>query len=271
MLFKIAFYVYLASMLCYAAYLFNRKAGAGKVATTLLVCGLLVHTASLVVRSDAANRPPFLNLYEYTLSCLWGVSLVYLVTEFKTKNRDVGVFVTPLIALFSFMALQLPTEVNPTMPALRSAWRVPHIATAIFAYAAFGVAFGMAIMYHIQDRVEGKKNSFWANRLPDKKNIDKAIYRMIAFGFMMQTALLITGAIWAQFAWGRYWGWDPKETWALVTWLIYAAFLHTRVTMGWTGRKSATMVIVGFFVMIFTLIGVNWLGGLHAYGKIMGN
>ncbi|MHB1458177.1 MAG: c-type cytochrome biogenesis protein CcsB [Armatimonadota bacterium] len=267
LLFSIASWMYLGSAICYIIYLFNRNAVLAKVGTWILVSGGLAHTTSLVLRTIAAERPPFLNLYEYVLSLTWAFMVVYLFVQWKTKNRDIGALAVPLLSLFTYLAMRLPTEVNPTMPALRSAWRIPHIATAIFAYACFGIAFGLAIMYLIRKNSEGNKNSFWVTRLPSLEVIDRLIYRLTAFGFMMQTALLITGAIWAQWAWGRYWGWDPKETWGLVTWIIYAAYLHTRVTMGWKGTKSAITIIIGFIAVMFTLFGVNYLGGLHSYGS----
>ena len=266
-LFNIVFWVYLAATLFFVIYIVNRNEGIGKAGTGILIIGLLVHTASLVVRAVAAERPPFLDLYEYVLSLTWGLVIVYLVVAWRIKNRNLGAFVAPLLTIFAFLALRLPTDVHTTMPALRSAWRVPHIATAIFAYASFAVAFGMAIMYLIKERVGDNSKSFWATRLPSLEVLDTIIYRVVSFGFLMQTALIITGAVWAQFAWGRYWGWDPKETWSLITWLIYVAFLHTRVTMGWKGKKSAITIIIGFLAMIFTLFGVNYLGGLHSYGS----
>ena len=259
MLFKVAVTVYLVATVCYLTYFVKENKAAGRAATIILIIGWLVHTASLVVRSVAAARPPFLNLYEYTLSVTWGAMLVYMVLERVTKSKAFGAFSVPLITFFAFMATLLPTEVNPTLPALRSAWRVPHVATAILAYSAFALAFGMAVMYLIQERVE-------TARIPALKTLDQVIYRTIAFGFLMQTALIITGAIWAQIAWGRYWGWDPKETWSLITWLIYAAYLHTRVTMGWRGHRSAIVAGVGFIAVIFTFIGVSYLlPGLHSY------
>lgn len=267
-LFQIVFCIYLLSSIFYIGYLFNSKSIAGKLATVSLCSGWILHTITLVVRTIAAGRPPFLNLYEYVISLTWGVVLVYLVTEFGTKKKELGAFAIPLVALFSFFATRLPSELNPTMPALMSAWRVPHIVTAILAYSSFALAFCLSIMYLIREAVDKKSTSFWSSRIPPVEVLDKMIYRAIAFGFLMQTALLITGAIWAQFAWGRYWGWDPKETWALITWLIYAAFLHMRTTMGWRGRKAALVCLIGFVVTMFTLVGVNFLlSGLHSYAS----
>lgn len=268
LIFQVVFWIYLLATAFYLGAMFTRKQWMGRVGTTALAIGLAGHTASLVVRTVAAQRPPFLNLYEYVLSLTWGVVVVYLALELLTRNRGFGSFTVPLVMIFAYLATTLPTEVNPTMPALKSGWRIPHIATAILAYASFALAFGLAIMYLLRERTDGNSKSFWATRLPSLQVLDQTVYRTIAFGFMMQTALLITGAVWAQFAWGRYWGWDPKETWALVTWLIYAAYLHTRTTMGWQGRKSAYVAIIGFVATIFTLFGVSLLmHGLHSYAE----
>ena len=267
-IFQIAFWVYLAATVCYVGYLFNRQKSVGTAGLALLILGFALHTAALVVRTVAAGRPPFLNLYEYMLSFTWGAVLVYFALEAITKNKSFGTFAVPLITGFAFLTYRLPSEVNPTMPALKSAWRVPHIASGILSYAAFGVAFMLAIMYLIRERTEGNPQSFWTTRLPSLKVLDTTIYRTIAFGFLMQTALIMVGAIWAQIAWGRFWGWDPKETWSLITWLIYAAYLHTRATMGWRGHKSALVAIIGFAATIFTLFGVSFLlSGLHSYAS----
>ncbi len=265
-LFQCVLYVYVLSTVCYIAFLYSSKTNIGKLATISLSAGLALHTVALVVRTIAASRPPFMNLYEYVISLTWGVVLVYLVAEYSTKNKQLGAFTVPLVTLFAFYATRLGSELNPTMPALMSAWRVPHIATAILAYSSFALAFSLAIMFLIREKVDKQKTSAWTTRLPASEVLDKMIYRAISFGFLMQTALLITGAIWAQFAWGSYWQWDPKETWALITWLLYAAYLHMRVTRGLRGKKSAVVCIIGFIVTMFTLVGVSlWLPGLHSY------
>ena len=266
-LFKIAFWVYLAATVCYLAFLVNREKRVGKLGLGFVVIGLIIHTASLVVLTVVTGRPPFLNLYEYMLSFTWGAVAIYVTLELVTKNQAFGAFAVPLITAFTFLAYRLPSDIDENvLPALRSVWRVPHIASAILAYSAFALAFALAIMYLIREKAEGKKNSFWVTRLPALATLDQTTYRVIAFGFLMQTLLVVVGAIWAQFAWGRYWGWDPKETWSLITWLIYAAYLHTRVTMGWRGRKSAVLAAVGFVAAMFTLYGVSYLlSGLHSY------
>lgn len=267
-LFQIAFWIYLVATAAYVINLFSKDESAGRAGTWLLVVGLAFHTASLVVRTVAAERPPFLNLYEYMLSFAWGGIVVYLGLEYLTRTRAYGSFAVPLVTGISFLAVRLPIGVNPPMPALESPWRVPHIATAILAYASFAVAVGLSLMYLLREK-SGGKDSFWTRRMPSAKTLDQTIYRLISFGFLMQTLLLITGAVWAQKAWGTYWSWDPKETWALITWLIYAAYLHMRTTRGWTGRTSAVVVIFGFVAVIFTLFGVNLLDKLGLLGASM--
>ena len=267
MLFKIAFWFYLAASICYVGYLARQGRRIGAVGMVALAAGLALHTCSLAVLTVVTGRPPFLNLYEYMLSFTWGAMLVYVVVELSTRNRALGSFGVPLVTAFALLTYRLPTRIDENvLPALRSAWRVPHIASGILAYAAFGLAFVLAAMYLLRERSERNKRSFWATRLPPLKVLDQAIYRVVAFGFLMQTALVVVGAVWAQYAWGRYWGWDPKETWSLITWLIYAAYLHTRTTMGWRGKKSAIVSIVGFAATVFTLFGVTYLlRGLHSY------
>ena len=213
-LFKIAFWIYLAATVCYLTLLIKRQKGAGKLGLVFLVIGLVIHTASLAVLTIVTGRPPFLNLYEYMLSFTWGAVLIYIALELMTRNRAFGGFAVPLITAFAYVAYRTPVNiVENVMPALQSIWRVPHIATAILAYSAFGLAFILALMYLMRERTEGNEKSFWATRLPPLKTLDQVIYRTIAFGFLMQTVMVLVGAIWAQAAWGRYWGWDPKETW----------------------------------------------------------
>lgn len=267
-LFDIAFFIYLLSAICYIVYLINTKNAVGKIATISMLTGWGLHTLALIVRTVATGRLPFINLYEYVFTLTWGVVLLYVIIEFSMKKKQFGAFVVPLVALFAILATRLPSEMNPTNPVLKSVWLIPHVATAILAYSSFTMAFGLAIIYLLKEKSEKNSESFWMSRLPSIELIDQMIYRIIAFGFVMQTALLITGAIWAQIAWGRYWGWDNKETWALITWLIYAGYLHMRITKGWQGRKSVVVCIIGFLVTMFTLFGVSLLmSGLHSYAR----
>lgn len=266
MLFIIVFWVYLAATVCYLAYLSKPRESVGRAGRALLMVGLALHTASLLMRTVALGRPPFLTIYDYCVSCLWGAIVVYLAVETVTKNRFVGSFAVPLVTCLAYLASRLPALETVIMPALRSEWRIPHIVSAIFAYGAFAVAFVMALVYLLATKTENAPESFWARRLPASPVIDHAIYRVVAFGFLMQTLVIVVGALWAQVAWGRLWGWDPKETWSLITWLIYAAYLHTRTMLGWRGQRSVLMALFGFMATLFTLLGVSYLlPGLHSY------
>ena len=265
-LYTAAFWVYLAATLCYLVHMIRECGAVGKTGTGLVGLGLALQAVAIVSRGAALGRIPFLNLYEYLLMFTFCAAAVYMVVERLARNRSFGAFAVPLITLMVYFGMALPGDAEPTVPALRSAWRTPHIGTAILAYAAFALAFCISFVYLVREKA-GEAAS-WASRLPKLEMIDKLNYRVIAFGFLMQTAMLITGSVWAQIAWGRYWSWDPKETFALITWLIYAAYLHTRTTMGWRGRRSAVLSLVGFVAVIFTLLGVNYLGGLHAYSGI---
>jgi cytochrome c-type biogenesis protein CcsB len=268
-LFRMASWVYLIASVCYVAFLLNKQKGVAKLGFAFLCIAILIHTASLVIVTAAAGRPPFLNLPEYAFCFVWAVAVVYAVFEYRTKFQVLGALALPLMTIAAFYAYKhLHGEIQDVvMPALNSFWRVPHVGTAILAYASFTLAFVLGILYLLRQRSEGKKTSFWGSRLPSLEQLDQLTYRTVAFGFLMQTAMVLTGAVWAQFAWGRYWGWDPKETWSMITWLIYAAYLHTRTTKGWRGRKSAIVAIFGFLAVLFTFFGITYiLSGLHSYG-----
>lgn len=264
-LFQVALAAYLAAAVFYVSFFVRKSQTIGRVGTGVLVTGLISHTASLIVRGLVTGTPPFLNLYEYMLSLTWSGVIVYLGLEWATRSKVYGLLGVPLISISALVTNGLSAEPRPVPVALQSIWRVPHILTATFAYAAFGMAFCICILYLLRDTL-GEKSPL-ASRLPSKDTLDNAIYRTVAFGFLMETFLILTGALWAQKAWSRYWGWDSKETWSMITWLVYAAYLHTRMTIGWKGKKSAILVMVGFAVAMFTLFGVNLLGGLHSYAN----
>ena len=150
------------------------------------------------------------------------------------------------------------------MPALQSRWLGFHVSMAIISYGSFGVAFAVAMVLVFGNRL--KAGGLTDRHLPDEDTLDLIIYRAVALGFLFLSLCIVTGAIWAQKAWGSYWSWDPKETWSLITWIIYAIFLHLRLNRGWRGRKAAVFAIVGFLCVIFTYVGVNTLlAGLHSY------
>lgn len=153
------------------------------------------------------------------------------------------------------------------MPALKSNWLIAHVATCFFGYAAFAVAFGVSIMYLIKAR-NPEKTSGILGHIPRLEVLDELTHRMVLFGFLFLTAGIITGAVWANSAWGSYWSWDPKETWSLITWFVYATLLHARLMRGWQGKQIAYLSVLGFSAVLFTYFGVNLLPGLHSYGKV---
>jgi cytochrome c-type biogenesis protein CcsB len=182
----------------------------------------------------------------------------------RFKFPVLGAFAAPVIFLIIGYAAMQSKDVKELMPALRSNWLGFHVSTAIIAYGAFGVSFVLSIIFLLRDRM--KASGFLDQHIPDKEKLDMISYRSVSLGLLFLTFTIITGAIWAERAWGSYWSWDPKETWSLVTWIIYAIYLHLRLRKGWRGRSAAIFAVVGFICVLFTYLGVNtWLPGVHSY------
>ena len=259
--FMAALVLYLICAALYFIYAGTRKEWAGKAAWWVLLAGFLIHTVCIAVRGINAGRLPMTNQYEFASAFAWGIALCFLIFVKKFKFDALGVFVAPLIFLVIGYASMQSREIHSLMPALQSTWLGFHVSMAIIGYGGFGVAFGVSLAYVLRGKLGGL-----SHRVPEEKTLDLIIYRAVALGFLFLTMCMITGAIWAKRAWGSYWSWDPKETWSLVTWIIYAIFLHLRLRRGLTGRKAAVFAIVGFLCVIFTYVGVNTLlSGLHSY------
>ena len=243
-------------------------------------------TASLGARWAATGRPPYANMWEFTVGFGWGVVLCYALFEWRSRQgeegwpaaRAVGAFVLPVaLALFAVSLAFFPSEVRPLIPALQ-ANRIlgAHVATMMLSYAALSVSFGAAVMYLLQARPEsasggrrsdGEQRRF--ARLPSSEALEEIASRSVLVGFPMLTLGIALGAYWGHSAWGRYWGWDPKETSALVTWLCYAGYLHARNLRGWKGAGAAWILVVGFAAVLFTYFAVNlWVSGLHSYAGV---
>ena len=264
-LFTAAVVTYLAATVLYFIFFSMKKEWGGKWAGHVMVLGFVVHTLALGVRSVGAGRLPLTNQYEFATSFAWGIALCYLFFMKKYGFRAMGVFVAPVVFLIIGYAAMQSREVNELMPALQSNWLSIHVSTAIISYGAFGVAFGVSMLYLFRDKMAA--DAFRSKELPELDRLDLISYRAISMGFLFLTLVIVTGAIWAERAWGRYWSWDPKETWSLITWIIYALYLHMRLTKGWKGRKAAWFAAIGFICVVFTYIGVNTLiPGLHSYG-----
>ncbi len=221
---------------------------------------------SLFARWRAVGHAPWSNMWEFTVAFAGGVMLFYIVFERWYGQRTLGAFIQPVVlALMAVSAAYFPSDVHPLVPALQNQDLLAiHVAMMILAYSALSVSFGAGVMYLIQG---GEKNRF--PRLPKGGVLDEIGYRSVMVGFPLLALGIALGAYWGNAAWGRYWGWDPKETSALVTLLIYAAYLHTRGLRGWTGKRGAAILVLGFIGVLFTYFAVNlWIAGLHSYAGV---
>jgi cytochrome c-type biogenesis protein CcsB len=243
----------------------------GRIGVALTVLGFLLSVFGVVMRALAAQRAPWGNMFEFTITAMVFVVGVYLILVWRAGVHWLGLPVTLLAAVGNGLAVTVfYVAVAPLVPALHSVWFLIHIVAAAISGAAFNVGGLMSILYLIKKRAEerGAVRGYLA-RLPDSRKIDLIAYRFLAFAFPLWTFTVVAGAIWAEYAWGRYWGWDPKETWALVTWVIYACYLHARSTAGWRGTRAAVIAIIGLASFWFNFIGINLLvSGLHSYAGI---
>jgi cytochrome c-type biogenesis protein CcsB len=240
-----------------------------RIGLALTVLGAGVHAASLLLRGVAAGRLPWGNMYEYMSSVGLAAVVTWLYIVWKYRPRQVAIFVILPVALLLFVAgNSLYTEAAALEPALRSYWIAIHVAAAIMASGVFMVS-GITSALHLisENRVEKEKPT--ATRLPGPEFLDKLAYRSGVFGFVTLTFAIITGAVWAEGAWGRFWGWDPKETVAFVSWVCYAAYLHARATSGWRSKRAPWVNIAGLVVILFNLFFVNLVAvGLHSYAGV---
>ena len=276
-LFNVTMIAYMVSTCIFFAFLASRTKAVGLAGTYAALFGFVVQTAAIGLRwkesyDQGHGHAPLSNLYESVVFFAWTIVLIFLVIDFKYKYRAIGFFVIPF-ALFgmAWAQLSLDAGIQPLVPALQSNWLVYHVITCFLGYAAFAVACGISIMYLIREKMEQTGGNVSAGgtlaMFPSIRILDDLNYKAIMIGFPLLTLGIVTGAIWANYAWGTYWSWDPKETWSLIVWFIYAAFLHARITRGWVGRRAAILSIVGFAATIFCYLGVNLLlSGLHSYG-----
>ncbi|MRR55217.1 MAG: c-type cytochrome biogenesis protein CcsB [Deltaproteobacteria bacterium] len=279
LLFTITTLAYFAATVIFFAYLASKNKTIGLAGSIASLLGLLVQTVAFGLRWKESydlghGHAPLSNLYESVVFFAWTIVLIFLLIDAKYRYRAVGAFVLPF-ALMSMAWAQLmgdaQKQIQPLVPALQSDWLLYHVITCFLGYAAFAVACGVSIMYLIkakQEASDGKSPAGGVLSLfPSSKILDDLNYRAIMVGFPLLTLGIITGAAWANYAWGSYWSWDPKETWSLIVWFIYAAFLHARITRGWVGKRAAILSIIGFAATIFCYLGVNLLlSGLHSYG-----
>ncbi|MEU8340368.1 c-type cytochrome biogenesis protein CcsB [Spirillospora sp. NPDC048832] len=246
------------------------RADWARLAILLNVLGWGAHLGVLVTRGLAANRWPWGNMYEFLTAIAFAAVTAFLVVLVRYRARFLGAFVMIAAAVALGVAnIWLYDSVGPVTAALNSYWIALHVTAAIIATGAFTVAGAATLLYLVKDRAQtrgGAAAGGVLSRLPSTEALDRLSMRVTTFAFPIWTAAIIMGAIWADQAWGRYWGWDPKEIWSFITWIIYAAYLHARATAGWKGRKAAILSLVAFAALMFNFFGVNYMfSGLHSY------
>jgi cytochrome c-type biogenesis protein CcsB len=266
-LFQATLILYLCGTIAYLIYLIfthERAAWAGRY---LLGLGFISHCLTFILRFIEAGHTPVVNLHESLSFFAWIIIGFFLLMRSQYKVETLGAFVSPLALLLIIWAAALPKAIPILPPALKSTWLPIHVTFAFVGDAIFAIAFCAGVIYLIQEGlVKSKRAGGLSQRLPSLEVLDEINYRALTIGFPLLTIGIITGAVWAEYAWGSYWSWDPKETWSLITWLLYAALLHQRLRVGWRGKKAAIMAIVGFGAVLFTFLGVNLLlEGLHTY------
>jgi cytochrome c-type biogenesis protein CcsB len=261
----------LSAVLYIVSWIFGSEQS-GKFASFAAIFATAGNAAGIVLRWIESYKlgfghAPLSNLYESLVFFSLTLGIIYLVIEYKYENRLIGAFAMPIACLsMAYASLGVRSKIQPLIPALKSNWLIAHVLTCFLGYAAFAIAFGVSIMYLFrQNEPAGADRS--SARLPGAGMLDELTHQMVMFGFLFLSAGIITGAIWANSAWGTYWSWDPKETWSLITWFVYAALLHARLMRGWHGKRIAYISIVGFMAVLFTYFGVNFLPGLHSYGS----
>ncbi|WP_353893844.1 c-type cytochrome biogenesis protein CcsB [Proteinivorax hydrogeniformans] len=263
-LFNISFFGYGLTVVLYMIFMFKQNIKIAKLGFFTIATSWVIHTISLLLRWYAAGYPPLTNQFEFASSFAWGIALCYIFIYQKYRYHGLGIFITPVIFMIAGYGMSLSRDISPLMPALQSNWLFFHVFTAVLSYGAFGVAFGLGILFIVMNKLKDGKDI--TRHLPKLEKIDSLIYKTIAFGFLFLTLVIVTGAVWAQEAWTRYWAWDPKETWSLITWIIYAIFLHARLKKGLKGQKLAMFAIIGFASVLFTYMGVNMLlPSIHSY------
>ena len=268
-------FAYFGAALAYMGLLVFKADLLGSLGVWATLITMTAHTWAIIWRwlesyQMGIGHAPFSNLYESLVFFAWTIAGVYLLLEYIYKNRTIGAFVLPLAFLSMAYAGLQPKEIQPLVPALKSNWLIAHVITCFLGYAGFALAAGLAVMYLIRrsEKDQAREKTGLFRHLPSTAVLDNLIYQNVVIGFLLLTAGIITGAVWAQVAWGSYWSWDPKETWSLITWFVYAAVLHARMVRGWAGRRIALMALAGFGCVLFTYFGVNLLlSGLHSYAR----
>jgi len=273
--FGIALAGYTAAMALYLSYAVTRKESLANFGRWLMIGAIVLHIVSLLARThmgrmipDHGTYTPWNNWFESFSFFSLVLALEFQIIQSRSHLPILGAFASPLIFMTMMMAVHSPagSRIPALPPELQSHWMSIHIPVIFTAYAAFGNAFAVGLAYLIQERqLKSKHPTSMAFRLPPLEELDGLIFHVIVFALPVLTIGVLLGARWAHVAWGRYWGWDPKETWAFVTWLVYGIYIYMRLFVGWRGRKTVYLSLAGFAVVIFTYVGVNYLSALHGF------
>ncbi|MHA7261788.1 c-type cytochrome biogenesis protein CcsB [Arthrobacter sp. TMN-37] len=252
------------------------RRSSARIAVALTAVAAVIHAAAVLTRGIAANRVPWGNMYEFCTTGALIVAVIFLITLTRKDLRFVGSFVVGLVVIMLCAAtVGFATPVANLIPALQSYWLIVHVSIAVASSALFTLTFAMSVLQLIQTSREARIASGGADKagfmrlVPPALSLENLSYRLNAIAFVGWTFTLIAGAIWAEEAWGRYWGWDTKEVWTFVIWTVYAGYLHARATKGWTGTRAAWLSIVGYLCIVFNFTIVNiYFSGLHSYAGV---
>jgi len=284
-LLSIVTFIYgLAAVLYIGTWVFKKELP-GKVPTWVALAAVTGNIAGIAMRwiesyQIGFGHAPLSNMYESLVFFACMIGLIYLVIEYKYNHHIIGAFATPIAFLtmaYASLSPGVTDKIQPLIPALKSNWLIAHVITCFLGYAAFAIAFGISMMYLFKDfrsfenfgslKQKIREENTLLAHFPPSEVLDELTYQMVMFGFLFLSIGIITGAVWANSAWGSYWSWDPKETWSLITWFIYATLLHARLIRDWHGKRLAYISVIGFMAVLFTYFGVNLLPGLHSYGQ----
>jgi cytochrome c-type biogenesis protein CcsB len=257
---SVVIFFYLMGTATYLFYFFIQKKGWEKTGQYFLTAGFVAHSTILIYELIASGHIPARNLHETLSVAAWAVLSIFLILQYKFNLKILGAYAAPLALLIMVISFSLPKTPVHDPDIFKSFWLLLHIIFIFLGEASFALACGVGILYLLQERsIKRKRPGFFYRRLPSLDLLDTMGYACILAGFTLMTIGLITGFVYAKTIWGKFWSADPKEIWSIITWLLYAALLHGRLMIGWRGRRSAVMAIVGFAVVLFTFLGVNFL------------
>lgn len=269
LLFQSSVMAYLLATAAYLVFFFNKQQTVRRIGYFLFLSAVCLHTLTIVARYFEAGYTPITSHHETISFFAWSLSCCYLTFRWRYTVKNLGVFVCLLVLALMLVAAFSSRDIVPLAPALQSWWLPIHASVTLIAYGFLALACIGGSMYLLQEReIKKKRFGLFYSRLPSLEALDTLNHHCLSIGFPLLTLGIITGSIWAKQAWGAYWHWDPKETWSLVTWFLYAAVVHQRFTVGWRGRRAALLSILAFLSVLFTLWGVSFLlKGVHTYAS----